>query len=67
MTNLARMKNPSVVPVADEIENHSTEQALRAAEYAYDMKLHDLRTEFLAGWKALRKEYLEAIAAIAAE
>jgi hypothetical protein len=67
MGTIAKLKNPGGALVADEIGNHGTEQALRAAQYAYDMKLHDARTAFLALEKQLRKEFLETVAAIADE
>ena len=67
MSSIARLKNPGHEMVADEIGNHGTEQALRAAQYAFDMKLHDARTEFLQTEKRLRKVFLETVAAIAAE
>lgn len=58
---------PGVQLVANEtLEAHSTEQALRAAQYELDVKLHDLRTEFLAREGALRREYLGRVEEIAA-
>jgi hypothetical protein len=40
---------------------------LRAAQYAFDLKLYDARTAFLQTEKQLRKEFLETVAGIAAE
>lgn len=60
-------KFPGVRLVADEtLEAHGTEQALRAAQYELDLKLHDLRTEFLARENALRQNFLAKVAEIAA-
>lgn len=59
---------PGVQLVADEtLEAHGTEQALRAAQYELDVKLHDLRTEFIAREGKLRHEYLGRVAEIAGQ
>jgi hypothetical protein len=58
---------PGVQLIADEtVEAHNTEQALRASQYELDVKLHDLRTEFLARESKLRSEHLDRVAAIVA-
>ena len=46
------------------IEKHSIEQALRDAQYALDLQLHDLRTEFLHREGKLRQDFLDKVAAI---
>jgi len=46
------------------IEKHSIEQALRDAQFALDVQLHDLRTEFLHREGKLRQDYLDRVAAI---
>jgi hypothetical protein len=48
MTALPKVKPfPGLQEVAPEaIEGHETETALRAAQYALDVQLHDLRSEF---------------------
>ena len=46
------------------IERHSMEQALRDAQYALDVQLHDLRSEFLMREGKLRQEYLDRVAEI---
>jgi hypothetical protein len=48
------------------IEKHSIEQALRDAQYALDLQLHDLRSEFLHRESKLRQDYLDRVAAITA-
>jgi len=48
------------------IEKHSIEQALRDAQFALDLQLHDLRTEFLHREGKLRQDYLDKVAAITA-
>jgi hypothetical protein len=47
------------------IEKHTMEQSLRDAQYALDVQLHDLRSEFLHREGKLRQEYLDAVAEIA--
>jgi hypothetical protein len=41
------------------------EQSLRDAQYALDVQLHDLRSEFLHRESKLRQQYLDAVAEIA--
>jgi hypothetical protein len=48
------------------IEKHDLEQQLRAAQYALDVQLHDLRAEFLHREAKLRQDYLDRVAAITA-
>jgi hypothetical protein len=48
------------------IEKHDLEQQLRAAQYALDVQLHDLRTEFLHREGKLRQDYLDRVAQITA-
>jgi len=58
---------PGLQRIAPEtIEKHSMEQALRDAQYALDLQLHDLRTEFLHRESKLRDDYLGKVAAITA-
>jgi hypothetical protein len=65
MTGLAKF--PGLQRLAPEtIEKHDTEQALRAAQYALDVQLHDLRSEFLHREGKLRQEYLVRVAQITA-
>jgi len=49
------------------IEAHTTEQALRDAQYALDVQLHDLRSEFLHRESKLRQDYLDRVAEITAQ
>jgi hypothetical protein len=44
----------------------ATEQALRDAQFALDVQLHDLRTEFLHRESKLRQDYLDRVAEITA-
>jgi hypothetical protein len=46
------------------LEKNELEQALRAAQYALDLQLHDLRSEFLSRESKLRQEYLDRVNAI---
>jgi hypothetical protein len=46
------------------IEKHDLEQQLRAAQYALDLQLHDLRAEFIHRESKLRQDYLDRVAAI---
>ena len=46
------------------IEKHAMEQALRDAQYALDLQLHDLRSEFLHREAKLRQDYLDRVAEI---
>jgi hypothetical protein len=48
------------------IEKHGLEQGLRDAQYALDVQLHDLRSEFLHREGKLRQEFLDKIAEITA-
>jgi hypothetical protein len=49
MTTLKVKEFPVLQRIAPEtIEKHEMEQALRDAQYALDIQLHDLRSEFLA-------------------
>jgi hypothetical protein len=49
-----------------DIEARSTETALRDAQFALDLQLHDLRSEFISRGSKLRQEYLERVAEITA-
>jgi len=56
---------PGLTRVAPEtIERHTMEQALRDAQYALDVQLHDLRSEFLMREGKLRQDYLDRVAQI---
>lgn len=58
---------PGVRLIASEtLEAHATEQALRAAQHEYDVKHHDLQTEFIARENELRREHRDRVAEIAA-
>jgi hypothetical protein len=58
---------PGLTRIAPEtIEAHTTEQALRDAQYALDVQLHDLRSEFLHRESKLRQDYLDRVAEITA-
>jgi len=58
---------PGLTRIAPEtIERHSMEQALRDAQYALDVQLHDLRSEFLMREGKLRQDYLDRVAEITA-
>ena len=48
------------------IEARSTETALRDAQYALDVQLHDLRTEFISRESKLWQEFLDRVAEITA-
>jgi hypothetical protein len=57
---------PGLQRIAPEtIEKHTMEQSLRDAQYALDVQLHDLRSEFLHREAKLRQAYLDAVAEIA--
>jgi hypothetical protein len=57
---------PGLQRIAPEtIEKHTMEQSLRDAQYALDVQLHDLRSEFLHREAKLRQQYLDAVAEIA--
>jgi hypothetical protein len=56
---------PGLQRIAPEtIEKHGMEQALRDAQFALDVHLHDLRSEFLQREAKLRQEYLDRVTAI---
>jgi hypothetical protein len=56
---------PGLTRVAPQtIESHSLEQALRDETFAYEMLLHDLRSEFIAREQKLRESYLAKMNAI---
>jgi hypothetical protein len=58
---------PGVARIAAEtIERHTMEQSLRDAQFALDVQLHDLRTEFLHREAKLRQEYLDRVGEITA-
>jgi hypothetical protein len=48
------------------IESHTKEQELRDANFAFEIQLHDLRSEFLHREGKLRADYLARVAEIAA-
>lgn len=59
---------PGLTKVAPaNIEARSTESALRDAQYALDLQLHDLRTEFIKRESKIRQEFLDRVASITAE
>jgi len=61
------VKFPGIARIAPEtIEKSEMEQALRSAQYALDVQLHDLRSEFLHREAKLRAEYLDRVAEITA-
>lgn len=61
-------KFPGLTKIAPQnIEARTTETALRDAQYALDVQLHDLRTEFLHREGKLRQEFLDQVAAITSE
>jgi hypothetical protein len=49
------------------IEARSTESALRDAQYALDIQLLDLRTEFVHRESKLRQEFLDRVNQITSE
>jgi hypothetical protein len=58
---------PGLQRIAPEtIERHTMEQSLRDAQFALDVQLHDLRSEFLSREGKLRQEYLDRVAEITA-
>jgi hypothetical protein len=64
-TTLKVKPYPGLQRIAPEtIEKHDLEQQLRAAQYALDVQLHDLRTEFLHRESKLRQDYLDRVAQI---
>ncbi len=51
-----------VVRIAPQnIEARGTETALRDAQFALDVQLHDLRTEFIHREGKLRQDYLDRV------
>lgn len=61
-------KFPGLTKIAPQnIEAGTTETALRDAQYALEVQLHDLRTEFLHREGKLRQEFLDQVAAITSE
>jgi hypothetical protein len=58
---------PGLQRIAPEtIEKHEMEQQLRDAQFALDVQLHDLRSEFLQRESKLRQDYLDRVAEITA-
>jgi hypothetical protein len=56
---------PALQRLAPEtIEKHTMEQQLRDAQFALDVQLHDLRSEFLHRESKLRQDYLDRVAEI---
>jgi hypothetical protein len=56
---------PGLQRIAPEtIEKHEMEQQLRDAQFALDVQLHDLRSEFLHRESKLRQDYLDRVAEI---
>jgi len=56
---------PGLTRIAPQtIEAHTTEQALRDAQFALDVQLHELRSEFLMREGKLRQDYLDRVAEI---
>src|ERR1700687_3703049 len=67
MSALKIKEFPGLQRIAPEtIEKHEMEQALRDAQYALDVQLHDLRSEFLQREGKLRQDYIDPVAAIPA-
>jgi hypothetical protein len=65
MSALKIREFPGVARIAPEtIEKSEMEQALRSAQYALDVQLHDLRSEFLHRESKLRQDYLDRVAEI---
>jgi hypothetical protein len=69
MNSLPKVKPfPGVQKIAlVHIEKRAVEDELRADQFALDVQLHDLRTEFLNREAKLRDEYLERVAVVAGE
>jgi hypothetical protein len=66
MSALKIKEFPGLQRIAPEtIEKHTMEQSLRDAQYALDVQLHDLRSEFLHHEPQLRQQYLDTVAEIA--
>jgi hypothetical protein len=67
MSALKIREFPGLQRIAPEtIEKHEMEQQLRDAQFALDVQLHDLRSEFLSREGKLRQEYLDRVAEITA-
>ena len=67
-TSLKVEKFPALQRAAPErIEKNEMEQALRAAQYALDCQLIDLKNEFLAREGKLRQEFLDRVNQITSE
>jgi hypothetical protein len=67
MSALKIKEFPGLQRIAPEtIEKHEMEQALRDAQFALDLQLHDLRSEFLQREGKLRQDYLDRVAEITA-
>jgi hypothetical protein len=65
MSALKIKEFPGLARIAPEtIEKSEMEQALRSAQYALDVQLHDLRSEFLHREAKLRDDYLAKVTAI---
>jgi hypothetical protein len=65
MSALKVKEFPGLTRIAPQtIEAHTTEQALRDAQYALDVQLHDLRSEFLMREGKLRQDYLDRVGEI---
>jgi hypothetical protein len=57
---------PGLARIAPEtIEKHDLEQQLRAAQYALDMTLLDLKNEFVQRESNIRQDYLDRVGEIA--
>jgi hypothetical protein len=66
MSALKVKEFPGLQRIAPEtIEKHTMEQSLRDAQYALDVQLHDLRSEFLHREAKLRQAYLDTVTEIA--
>ena len=64
-TKPAISKFPGLARIAPEhIEKSEIEQALRGAQHALELQLHDLRSEFLHREGKLRQDYLDRVSAI---
>ena len=67
-TSLKVERFPGVAKVApSNIEARTTETALRDAQFALDIQLHDLRSEFIHREGKLRQEFLDRVTQITAE
>jgi hypothetical protein len=65
MSALKIKEFPGLQRIAPEtIEKHTMEQSLRDAQFALDIQLHDLRSEFLHREGKLRQDYLDRVSAI---